>query len=387
MEIRECNEMYTANDVFALARRRHNTKRSYLLVNPLQAKHIPVRPSAAVGMMSCLGDRIAEKVPGASLVIGFAETATAVAALAAERLGPGCGYIHTTREFLSDGGDRIGFLEEHSHAAEHELHCGFIDRRIAGASAAVFVDDEISTGKTLINAVTRLRERFPVLREKRTVAASLISRLSSRDEERLLEAGIESVSLVKMPWEDLTGAAERFDISDPADCAEGGSFPSAETVAARRPFPDPRLGVDAEDYLRFLREEAEFLARGLLRNADPGGEILVLGTEECMLPALVLGLELEKNGAAVKCHATTRSPIGVCAAPGYPIVSGYRLRSMYDSRRTAYIYDLAPYALAAVVTDAPRGNAAGRADLRRALEAAGCRRVVFIEGGRDVQHL
>ena len=103
--------MYTANDVFALARRRHNTKRSYLLVNPLQAKHIPVRPSAAVAMMSCLGDRIAEKVPGAPLVIGFAETATAVAALAAERLGAGCGYIHTTREFLSDGGDRIGFLD------------------------------------------------------------------------------------------------------------------------------------------------------------------------------------------------------------------------------------------------------------------------------------
>ena len=98
-------------------------------------------------------------------------------------------------------------------------------------------------------------------------------------------------------------------------------------------------------------------------------------------------MPLEKNGALVKCHASTRSPIGVCADPGYPITSGYRLRSMYDSFRTAYIYDLAPYALAAVVTDAPLGNAEGRADLKRALEAAGCRRVVFIEGGRDVQHL
>lgn len=380
-------KMYTADDVFALARRRHNTKRTYLLINPLQAKHIPVRPSLAVGMMSCLGDRIAEKAPGASLVIGFAETATAVAAFAAERLGPGCGYIHTTREPLPAGGDRIGFLEEHSHAAEHELYCGFIGERIAGASAVVFVDDEISTGKTLINAVTRLRERFPALREKQTVAASLISRLSPRDEERLSCAGIESVSLVMMPWEDLTEAAERFEISDPVDCTGDGTVPSANTIAFRSPLPDPRLGVDIGVYLRFCRDEAAFLAPALLKMADDGEEILVLGTEECMLPALVLGLEMEKSGAMIKCHAATRSPIGVCAAPGYPITSGYRLRSMYDSGRTAYIYDLAPYSLAAVVTDARPGNAAGRADLKRALEAAGCRRVVFIEGGCDVQHL
>ena len=379
--------MYTEDDVFTLARRRHNTKRSYLLINPLQAKHIPVSPSAAVGMMCCLGDKIAEKVPGASLVIGFAETATSVAAFAAGRLGSGCGYIHTTREFLTAGGDRIGFLEEHSHAAEHELHCGFIEERAAGAPAVVFVDDEISTGKTLINAVTRLRERFPVLREKPTVAASLISRLSPRDEETLSAAGIESISLVRMPWEDLTGAAERFEISDPEDCTGDGISPSAEAIAAPAPFPDPRLGVEIGEYLRFCRDEAAFLAPGLKQMADPAGKILVLGTEECMLPALILGLELEKSGAAVRCHATTRSPIGICGDPGYPITSGYRLRSMYDSRRTSYIYDLAPYALAAVVTDAPRGNAAGRADLRRALEKAGCRRIVFIEGGRDVQHV
>ena len=379
--------MYTADDVFALARRRHNTKRTYLLINPLQAKHIPVRPSAALGMMGCLGKRIAEKVPGASLVIGFAETATAVAAAAAERLSPGCGYIHTTRESLSSGGERIVFLEEHSHAAEHELHCGFIGERIASSPAAVFVDDEISTGKTLINAVRRLRERFPEFRGKRVVAASLISRLSPGDEEKLSTEGIENVSLVRIPWEDLTSAAERFGISDPTDCTGDEAVPPMEAVALRAPLPDPRFGVDIGAYLRFCRDEAAFLAPGLLEMTDPGENVLVLGTEECMLPALVLGLEMEKRGAAVKCHATTRSPIGVCTAPGYPITSGFRLRSMYDSGRTTYIYDLAPYALAAVVTDAPAGNAAGRADLKRALEAAGCRRVVFIEGGRDVQHL
>ena len=35
---------YTAADTLRIAKRYNNPKRSYLLVNPLQAKHIPVSP-------------------------------------------------------------------------------------------------------------------------------------------------------------------------------------------------------------------------------------------------------------------------------------------------------------------------------------------------------
>lgn len=69
---------FTQNDVLVLAKRHHNTKRTYLLVNPLQAKHLPVSPSKSLEMMTCLGKQIAQKYPSAKLVIGFAETATAI---------------------------------------------------------------------------------------------------------------------------------------------------------------------------------------------------------------------------------------------------------------------------------------------------------------------
>ena len=48
---------YREQDVLRLAKRHHNTKRTYLLVNPLQAKHIPVSPGASLAMMRTLGDR------------------------------------------------------------------------------------------------------------------------------------------------------------------------------------------------------------------------------------------------------------------------------------------------------------------------------------------
>lgn len=75
-----------------------------------------------------------------------------------------------------------------------------------------------------------------------------------------------------------------------------------------------------------------------------------------MYPALVLGALLEERGLSVRCHATTRSPIGISQAPGYPITGGVRLRSFYDRDRTTYLYDLSPCSALVVVTDAPACN-------------------------------
>lgn len=155
---------YTAADTLRIAKRYNNPKRSYLLVNPLQAKHIPVSPAAALEMMGALGDQVAAKYPEARLVIGFAETATAIGAAVAARLGPDCLYVHTTREALD--GDWILFREEHSHAAEHRLCADHLADWIDRSPAIVFVDDEFSTGRTLINMVQQLRERYPRLGEQ-----------------------------------------------------------------------------------------------------------------------------------------------------------------------------------------------------------------------------
>lgn len=119
----------------------------------------------------------------------------------------------------------------------------------------------------------------------------------------------------------------------------------------------------------------------------PAGRVLVLGTEECMYPALVLGAELERRGYTVRCHATTRSPIGVCDAPSYPIRCGVKLPSFYDPARTTYLYDLDHYDAAVVVSDTPRQDTDALAALTGALTAYGTEKIYYVRRGSDVWYL
>ena len=153
---------YTAADTLRIAKRYNNPKRSYLLVNPLQAKHIPVSPTAALEMMSALGGQVAARYPEARLVIGFAETATAVGAAVAAPLGEACVDIHPPR--APRGGDRILFQEEHSHAVEHQLSAEHLEEWIDRSPAVVFVDDEFSTGRPLIKWSSSCGRGIPGLR-------------------------------------------------------------------------------------------------------------------------------------------------------------------------------------------------------------------------------
>ena len=108
---------YREEDLMRLAKRVNNAKRAYLIVNPLQGKHVPVSPTAALTMMGALGTLLARVHPRADLVIGFAETATAVGAAVAAALPGPAAYLHTTREAFALSGGSVDFLEEHSHAA------------------------------------------------------------------------------------------------------------------------------------------------------------------------------------------------------------------------------------------------------------------------------
>ncbi|MBR1646014.1 MAG: phosphoribosyltransferase domain-containing protein, partial [Selenomonadaceae bacterium] len=84
---------FFADDVLRVAKRLKNSRRNYLLVNPLQAKHLPTRPKFALEMMNSLGQRVAEKFSSARLVIGFAETATAIGAVVTKNLSDDCFYL------------------------------------------------------------------------------------------------------------------------------------------------------------------------------------------------------------------------------------------------------------------------------------------------------
>ena len=337
---------YTAADTLRIAKRYNNPKRSYLLVNPLQAKHIPVSPAAALEMMGALGNQVAAKYPEARLVIGFAETATAIGAAVAARLGPDCLYVHTTREALD--GDWILFREEHSHAAEHRLCADQLADWIDRSPAIVFVDDEFST-----------------------------SRVSPENQARLAEAGIACECLVRLEHQDYERMVTGIPVKEAAPPAQG-PLPDLRTLYTAEPLPDPRRGVAVGCYTDCCRAAAEELLSRLREELPDQGALLVLGTEECMYPALTVGSLAEQTGlcATVRCHATTRSPIGICPDSAYPIRNGVLLPSFYGGDRKTYLYNLAAYDAALVVTDAPAavdGTACTR--LAAALGQLGCPRL------------
>ena len=371
---------YTKDELLVLAKRYNNAKRSYLLVDPLQAKHLAVSPTAALEMMHTLGDMLREKYPSARLIIGFAETATAIGAAAATRLND-CFYIHTTREPMGVVGEDswLYFSEEHSHAVEQKICTLRLAEYAAATDTVILLDDEISTGKTLINIVEQLRT-VPEIKGKRIVAASVINRCSEENMARLAAAGIECECLLKLPEEDYTTAVEGFKVSG-AERLTSEVCRAAEVLRVNG--GEPRVGVNAAEYYAECRVRSLEVYERLSEALSEGGSVLVLGTEECMYPALILGHTLEQTGdfGEVRCHATTRSPIGVSAEEGYPITEGYSIRSFYGGDRATYIYNPARYDAAIVVTDGK--NTAALDDIAAVLKKHGEPKIYLVEVESD----
>ncbi len=375
-------KIYPSTDYMKLARRCRNSRRSYLFVNPLQAKHIPAAPSEALAMMYSLGNEIKNHYSTVDLVIGFAETATAIGLSVSHALH--APYIHTTRESLENEKEWIIFREEHSHAQEQKLYGEFLKERCANARTIVLVDDELSTGKTVRNMIYQLRREYRELSETKFIAASILYRLNEDSEKEMERMGIESIYLSRLPELDYETAVSQWETNEPdpicmADPSEN------EPCFSGIPGDNPRLGIVPEHYLAAWDAYTQRICGNL--GQPSGRNILVLGTEECMMPALILGKRLESMGNRVRCHATTRSPIGISTKEAYPIFRGRQLHSFYDEKRVTYIYDLAKYDLALVVSDAGSWKEKAARSLRGALREQGCEKLIWIGGNRDVQHL
>lgn len=376
---------YTAESILRVAKRHNNKKRKYILVNPRQGKHMPVSPQRALDMMKALGDKAARRFGETRLVIGFAETATAIGAVVAQTLHPDCIYIQTTREDMPELGECLEFLEEHSHAPEQKLAVKGLAEAIEHTDAVVLVDDEISTGRTICNIIAQLRETYPALQGKRLIAASLINRLSPVDEERLQSAGIESEYLLKLPQDDYTAMVEKWPAEEaqPLRMEERVSY---ECFLQKQEY-NPRCALPIGRYWREWERMAQEIPAQLPLELQ--ADTLVLGTEECMLPGLLVGQALEARGAAVHFQATTRSPISISAAADYPIRSGWQVRSLYDegeSRRN-FIYNLRPYEQVVIVSDTPLPEQERIQSLLAVLRENGCNRIFYIGRAGDVQHV
>ncbi|WP_240508784.1 phosphoribosyltransferase domain-containing protein, partial [Streptomyces ossamyceticus] len=103
---------------------RRNPKRAHLLVSNVLGKHVPQSPAVVHGHGVALGRRVRDLLGAdgarASVVLGYAETATGLGHSVADGLGD-APYLHSTRRPVDGVAQAGGFEESHSHATSHLL--------------------------------------------------------------------------------------------------------------------------------------------------------------------------------------------------------------------------------------------------------------------------
>lgn len=367
--------MYSEQDLVRIARRENNKKRTYLVTNRFQGRYIPVEPHNAFAMFKALADILRDKYTDEKLLlIGFAEAATAVGAAVAVELGTD--YIQTTREHIP-GVEYLHFLEEHSHAREQKLVKNDIDRVIGNTDRIIFIEDEVTTGKTILNIVSLLEKQYTG-----RIRFSVASILNGMDETALgiyRDKEIALFWLVKTDQTAYARTAESYRGDGRYLVCGGGHMPAGVKYITTDEMPDARRLVRPAEYSAFC----ETLYQDIAGRAEvsSAGRILVLGTEEFMYPALFVAGKLEAQGKNVRFHATARTPIAVSTEEDYPLHTRYELKSLYDSARTTYIYDLDQYDTVVVITDAREETAEGVSTLLDALALCGNDTVILVTEG------
>ena len=366
---------YQQKDLVRIAKRENNTKRGYLVVDPLQGKHVPVEPSKALNLFKSLAEKLQGKYEGERLLlIGFAETATAIGAQAAITLGTK--YIQTTREVIPDV-SYLFFSEAHSHATEQKLVKDDIDRVINETDRIVFVEDEVTTGNPIMNIIRIIRREY-----QRKIKFAVVSLLNGMTEEYLKiyrEEEIELHYLVKTDHSGYSAIAEKYHCDGLSIRAiqedhtqEKLAVSIQDKIWNELPhiisipgWMNARRFVDAKQYETACKKLAETVIAET--SVKQGERVLVIGTEEFMYPALLTGQEIEKIGCDVRCHSTTRSPIAVSTEEEYPLHCRYELCSLYDPERKTFIYDLENYDRVIVMTDSALASLKGLETLIYAL--------------------
>ncbi|MCJ1907946.1 phosphoribosyltransferase family protein [Planococcus ruber] len=361
--VREAYQGLPAEALFSMGLR-VNKKRQFLFVSKLIAKHLAVSPSIALGAGSLLASLLMQKeglppipqsaqlvqmlksgvpnpsvtkeslrhtaaLPEKTVFIGMAETATGLGHSVFQHFENAV-YIHTTREQISGLEPSFVFEEEHSHATSHKVYApeGLLEE----AEAIVLVDDEISTGNTLINLITALDEQFP---GKKYTSLSILDWRNEDQQKKFsqlaqdLKIDIAVLSLMaghfelnhgsspdESPIEQLEGSSPK----QPQELAEAEQLPYESSTGQQYIRLTGRFGLSSKEQQAIDSWALETAAKLEQKPKRP----LVVGIGENMYLALRFGLALSDDSIV---QTTTRSPIFAADQEGYPIreKAGFRL--------------------------------------------------------------
>ena len=355
---------YRKGDLIVVAKRKNNLQRKFLIVNKLQAKHLAVSPDKTLELFHTLGSILKEKyLDEKVLIIGFAETATAIGAVVAGCFSKTTKYIHTTRENIQQistgevAEQIIDFSEEHSHATEQKLFCSKKEEFIGDADRIIFVEDEVTTGNTILNFIKAFRAGHT--QNIKFSIASILNAMSADNIKYFEESKIECHYILKIDIDDFDTEFEYEFEQNEYNPDEMSCITMLDNNNHQMKHYDfggmlnPRSGVVIGEYESACRQLSDDIIYNLGSKIFKSKDILILGTEEFMYPAIHIAETILKkyNPKSVKTHSTTRSPILVSASQDYPINSRYNLKSLYDEERSTFIYNLDIYDKVLIVTD------------------------------------
>ena len=336
---------------------RRNRARLLLVVSTVLGKHIPASPSTISRAAHRLGTLVREGgLTEPVLVIGFAETATALGYGVAEMLGD-AHYVHTTRTPCH--APLAVFSEEHSHAQTHYL-APLEASVFASARTIVLVDDEISTGRTAINLMRSISAISPC---RNFLVASLVDSRGELDRSAMDRAADEadvSVDVFSICAVDLVAPDEPSLAVDarshPPRVLPGEQLRPVRTLVV--PWPDG-LNLHGNDgFSRAERADLTLQSRAIAATvlAEVAGDprIHVVGVEEFMTVPLAVAGFIEGAGFRTSFSSTTRSPAAVIEEEGYAIRSGFEfLGDASQAEHARFLYNVQPDLYDLVIVVAP----------------------------------
>lgn len=306
-------------DALCTFARRRNPKRAFLIVSRLLGRHIPVRPSAMREAARELAAAFPADLPGPVLTVGLAETAVCLGQTVHEeraRLSGGeSHYLHSTRQEI-EAPLLCRFEEPHSHASAHLVYRPeALD--LTRIRTLLLVDDEISTGTTLVNLATAIGNHLPGL--ERIAVASLTDWSGGGAWLAAMPRPACAASLLegRLEWRPAA----------PVEADRQGDFAKAAGRLGRieRHWNSGRLGVAAGDPVA-LPDYRPPAGRRRLR---------IVGTGEFTYPPFLLAERLEREGYDVVVQATGRSPI----VPGGPIGAVLEFADNYGTGVANFLYN------------------------------------------------
>lgn len=363
---------YKRDDLVRIAKRENNTKRPYLLVDPMQGKHVPISPTKSLSLFKSLADKLYSTYPGEKLlIIGFAETATAIGAAIACYSPVDSYYIQTTREIIPNA-NYLFFSETHSHATEQKLVKNDLEMMIKNTDRIVFAEDEVTTGNTILSIINLIKKEYSTLKLKFGIV-SILNGMSESTIKDFFNQQIQCTTLLQLINEDYTDTISNYKY-DESLCRKLSYPESGITTVTINDYANTRLGVETNSYLSKCQTLFNKMVKHFEQNSLENKKLLVLGTEEFMFPAMYCGYNFEKNCncKSVHFHATTRSPILPSRDKDYPLFSRYELRSVYDEDRTTFIYNLTKYDKIIIIHDSTSNTNKGLCSLIAALNENNC---------------